>query len=187
MVVFVALEKENNVGIPENARSAKSQYITGGNTMTYKTKFVTVFASLIAMLGVLSVAPKAEAACTAATIEGSYGFRFDGFVGPSSRAALKVGAFYPEAVVGEISFTATSSTGGTLIGSESGNFGGGVFQLTFPGTYTVNAPKCTGSLTRTLFEGFTVAADFVIVKGGDEIEFASTTAGIVEEGVMKRE
>ena len=53
--------------------------------------------------------------------------------------------------------------------------------------YTVNAPKCTGSLTRTLFEGFTVAADFVIVKGGDEIEFASTTAGIVEEGVMKRE
>ena len=25
------------------------------------------------------------------------------------------------------------------------------------------------------------------VKGGDEIEFASTTAGIVEAGVMKRE
>src|SRR5438105_1190696 len=46
----------------------KSQYITGGNTMTYKNKFVTLFASLIAMLGVLSVAPKAEAACTAATI-----------------------------------------------------------------------------------------------------------------------
>ncbi len=155
--------------------------------MTHKTKFATLFASLIAMLGVLCVAPKAEAACTAATIEGSYGFRFDGFVGPSSGVAKKVGAFAPEAVVGEISFTATSSTGGTLTGSESGNFGGGVFQLTFPGTYTVNAPKCTGSLTRTLFEGFTVADDFVIVKGGAEIEFASTTAGIVEAGVMKRE
>ena len=155
--------------------------------MTYKTKIRYSFACSIAMLGVLCVPPKAQAACTAATIEGSYGFRFDGFVGPSSRAALKVGAFYPEAVVGEISFTATSSTGGTLIGSESGNFGGGVFQLTFPGTYTVNAPKCTGSLTRTLFEGFTVADDFVIVKGGDEIEFVSTTAGIVEAGVMNRE
>jgi hypothetical protein len=161
--------------------------ITGGNMMTHKTKFATLFASLIAMLGVLCVAPKAEAACTAATIEGSYGFRFDGFVGPSKRAPLKVDAFSPEAAVGEISFTATSSTGGTLIGSESGNFGGGVFQLTLTGSYTVNASKCTGSLTRTLFEGFTVADDFVIVKGGDEIEFASTTAGIVEAGVMKRE
>ena len=85
---------------------------------------------LITMLGVLCVAPKAEAACTAATVEGSYGFRFDGFVGPSSPAALKVGASSPEAVVGEISFTATSSTGGTLTGSESGTFGGTVFQLT---------------------------------------------------------
>jgi hypothetical protein len=163
------------------------KYITGGNTMTHRTKFATLFASLIAILGVLCVAPKAEAACTAATIKGSYGFRFDGFVGPSRRVAVKIGAFVPEAVAGEISFAATSSTGGTLTGSESGNFGGGVFQLTFPGTYTVNAPKCTGSLTRTLFGGFTVADDFVIVKGGDEIEFASTTAGIVEEGVMKRE
>jgi hypothetical protein len=163
------------------------KYITGGNTMTHKAKFATLFAASIAMLGFLCVAPKAEAACTAASIEGSYGFRFDGFVGPSSRVALKVGAFVPEAVVGEISFTATSSTGGTLTGSESGSFGGGVFQLTFPGTYTVNAPKCTGSLTRTLFEGFTVAADFVIVKGGDEIEFVSTTAGMVEAGVMNRE
>jgi hypothetical protein len=163
------------------------KYNTGGNTMTHKTKFATLFAALIAMLGFLCVAPKAEAACTAATIAGDYGFRFDGFVGPSNHAPLKVGAFVPEAVVGEISFTATSSTGGTLTGSESGNFGGGVFQLTFPGTYTVNAPKCTGSLTRTIFEGFTVAADFVIVKGGDEIEFTSTTPGIVEAGVMKRE
>jgi hypothetical protein len=155
--------------------------------MTHQTKFATLFASLIATLGVLCVAPKAEAACTAATIKGSYGFRFDGFVGPSSGVARKVGAFVPEAVVGEISFTATSNTDGTLTGSESGNYGGGVFQLAFPGTYTVNAPKCTGSLTRTLFEGFTVTDDFVIVKGGDEIEFASTTAGIVEAGVMKRE
>jgi hypothetical protein len=116
--------------------------------MTHKTKFATL-ASFIAMLGVLCVAPRAEAACTAATIEGSYGFRFDGFVGPSSPAALKVGASTPEAAVGEISFTATSSTDGTFTGSESGTFGGGVFQLTFTGTYTVNASKCTGSLTRT--------------------------------------
>ena len=98
---------------------------------------------------------------------------------------LRLGAFAPEAV--EANFVHSDSRmGGTLTGSEVGT-SVGVFQLTFPGTYTVIAPKCTGSLTRTLFEGFTVADDFVIVTGGDEIEFASTTAGIVEAGVTKRE
>ena len=44
------------------------KYITGGNIMTHKTKFATL-ASLIAMLGVLCVAPKEGAACTAAIEE----------------------------------------------------------------------------------------------------------------------
>ncbi len=93
----------------------------------------------------------------------------------------------PEAVAGEISFTPTSGTDGTLTGSESGNFGGVAFQLTFTGTYKVNVPQCTGSLSRTLSNGFTASADFVIVKGGEEIEFVHTNGGVVEQGVMKKE
>jgi hypothetical protein len=85
------------------------------------------------------------------------------------------------------SFTATSDSGRTFSGSESTNFGSVVLQLTFTGSYTVNTPKCTGSLTRTLSSGVTVSDDFVIVDGGGEIEFVSTSAGIIEQGIMKKE
>jgi hypothetical protein len=154
------------------------------NTMMH-VKFASLLALLIAVLGTICAPQTASAACTATTIGNSYGFRFDGFVGPSTRVPLKVPAFLPEAVAGEISFTATSDSAGTLNGSESGNIGGVVFQLTFTGTYTVNAPKCTGSLTRTLSNGFTGSDDFVIVDSGREIEFVSTSPGIVEQGGMK--
>ncbi len=155
--------------------------------MMHKTKLATLLASSIALLSTLCVPSKAGAACTAATIGGTYGFRFDGFFGPPTKVPLKVSAFVPEAAAGEISFTATSETEGTLTGSESGTFGGVAFQLTFAGTYKVDAPKCTGSLSRTLSNGFTVSADFVIVKGGEEIEFVHTNGGAVEQGVMKKE
>jgi hypothetical protein len=156
--------------------------------MIYKAKSATLLAFSVALLGTMCVPSRAYAECTAATIANNYGFHFDGLVGPTSTAALKVPAFVQEAVVGEISFTATSDTGGTLSGSESGTFGGLPFQTTFTGTYTVNAPKCTGSLSRTLsINGFTGTADFVIVKAGEEVEFVDTSAGLVEQGVMKKE
>jgi hypothetical protein len=88
------------------------------------------------------------------TIARTYGFRFDGFVTPE-HVPNKVSAFYPEAVAGEISFTATSASEGTLNGIETANFGGAVYPLTFTGTYTINVPGCTGTLTRTLANDFT--------------------------------
>lgn len=154
--------------------------------MTCRIKFVTLFGSLIAALGTVCM-PLTAGACTASTIGQSYGFRFDGFVSGPTPIPLKIFAFSPEAAAGEISFTATSDSGGTLSGSESTNFGGVVFHLTFTGTYTVNTPGCTGSLSRTLSNGLTVLDDFVVVGGGGEIEFVSTSAGIAEQGVMKKE
>jgi hypothetical protein len=153
-----------------------------------RIKFASLLAPLVALLSALCVPSRAVASYTAATIANTYGFHFDGLVDPTSATALKVRAFVQEAVAGEISFTATSDTGGTLSGSESGTFGGLPFQTTFTGTYSVNAPKCIGSLSRTLsINGFTGTADFVIVKTGEEVEFVDTSAGLVEQGVMKKE
>ena len=50
--------------------------------------------------------------------------------------------------------------------------------LTFTGTYTINAPGCTGSLSRTLSNGVNAADDFVVVNGGTEIEFVSSSPGL---------
>jgi len=93
----------------------------------------------------------------------------------------------PAAGIGEISFSATSDTGGTVSGSESLSFGGLQVQPTFTGTYTVSAPQCTGSINVTFKDGGNPTLDFVIVKGGEEIEFLQTNAGAVSQGVMEKE
>jgi hypothetical protein len=153
-----------------------------------RINFTSLVAFLIAVLGTMCAPLTASAACNARTIGQTYGFRFDGFVTPAKQLPAKISAFYPEAVAGEISFTAMSGSDGTLSGTETANFGGAVFQaLTFTGTYTINAPGCTGSLTRTLSNGVTVSDDFVIVHGGAEIEFVSSSPGLAEQGVMKSE
>jgi hypothetical protein len=154
--------------------------------MMHRIKFASLLTILIAAIGTICIPLTASAACNATTIARTYGFRFDGFVTPT-HVPTKVSAFYPEAVAGEISFTATSVSSGTIMGSETANFGGAVFPLTFTGTYTINVPGCTGSLTRTLANGFTGTNDFVIVSGGTEIEFVSSSPGLPEQGVMKSE
>jgi hypothetical protein len=154
--------------------------------MMYKNKFASLLSLLIAVLGTVCAPLTASAACNATTVAHTYGFRFDGFV-TSAHVPLKISGFYPEAVAGEISFTATSVSDGTLMGTETANFGGAVFPLTFTGTYSINAPGCTGTLTRNLDNGVTAKNDFVIVSGGAEIEFVSSSPGLAEQGVMKLE
>ena len=163
------------------------KYITGGNIITHKIKFASLLTLLIMLLGGLCVPSRADAACTAARIGNTYGFHFAGFGGTSGNHALKVPSFVPSAGVGEVSFTATSDTGGTISGSESLSFGGLQFQLTFTGAYVVNAPNCTGKIIVTFADGGTPTLDFVIVKGGEEIEFLQTKAGSVTHGVMEKE
>lgn len=153
----------------------------------HKIKLASLLALSITLLGALCVPSKANAACTAATIGSTYGFRGSGFAGPGGNRAYKVPAFFPSAGIGEVSFTATSDTGGTLSGSESLSFGGLQFPLTFTGTYTVSAPKCTGRISATFAEGGTTTVDFVIVKGGEEIDFLNTDVGGIFQGVMTKE
>ena len=155
--------------------------------MMHKIKLASLLTLFITLLGALCVPSKANAACTAATIGSTYGVRGNGFGGPGGNRAWKVSSFFPSAVVGEVSFTATSDTAGTLSGSESLSFGGLQFPLTFTGTYTVSAPKCTGTITGTFPDGFTFPLDFVIVKGGEEIDLPQTNAGSVFQGVMSKE
>jgi len=156
--------------------------------MIQNVKLTSSLALLIAVVGTVCAPLTASAACDATTIARTYGFRFDGFVTPAKQLPQKISAFYPEVVAGEISFTATSASEGTLSGVETANFGGAVFSaLTFTGTYTVNVPGCTGSLSRTLSNGVNAADDFVIVNGGTEIEFVSSSPGLAEQGVMKSE
>lgn len=76
--------------------------------MIHRIKFASLFAVLIALFGTICAPLTASAACTAATIARIYGFRFNGFIGPVQQVPLKISAFYPEAVAGEISFTPTS-------------------------------------------------------------------------------
>lgn len=154
----------------------------------HRVKFASLLALLIAVLGTIGAPATASAACTAATVARTYGFRFDGFITPTPKLPAKIFAYYPEAVAGEITFTATSASEGTIAGSETANFGGAVFPgLTFTGTYTINVPGCTGSLTRNLANGVSATSDFVIVSGGAEIEFVSSSPGQPEQGVMKAE
>jgi hypothetical protein len=155
--------------------------------MMPKVKFASLLTLLIALLGTLCVSSRADAACTTATIGNTYGFHFAGFGGTSGTHALKVPSFVPSAGIGEVSFTATSDTAGTVSGSEILSFGGLQFQLTFTGTYAVNAPNCTGKIVVTFADGGTPTLDFVIVKGGEEIEFLQTNPGAVSQGVMKKE
>jgi hypothetical protein len=163
-----------------------SKYHIGGNTMI-RVKFASLLALLIALLGALCVPSKANAACTAATIANTYGFHFDGFAGPGAPTALKVSAFVPAAGIGEVTFTPTSDTEGTISGSQSLSFGGLQFQTTFTGTYTVNVPKCTGSLSAMFPDGGNPTQDFVIVHGGEEIFFLQTNPGAVSASVGKKE
>jgi hypothetical protein len=155
--------------------------------MMHRIKLASFLALLIALLGVLYMPSEAAAECTAATMQSTYGVHGNGYGGPGANDALKVSSFYPSAVVGEVSFTATSGTRGTLSGSENLSFGGLQFRLTFTGTYRVNSPGCTGTIAGTFPDGSTFPLHFVIVKGGEEIDFLQTDPGSVFQGVMTKE
>jgi hypothetical protein len=118
----------------------------------HRIKFASL-AFLITLLGTLCLPSRADAECTAATIENTYGFHHQGLTGPATSNPLKVSAFVPVAGVGEITLTATSGTGGTISGFQNLSFEGVQIQPTFTGTCTVNAPKCTGSIAVMFQDG----------------------------------
>jgi hypothetical protein len=157
--------------------------------MTYKGKFTTLVVSLVAVIATVLLPAQAHGqTCNAATIQGSYAFRFSGFFGPGpapSATQLNIGSFSPGAQAGRIVFTPNSPTSsdGTLTGSQAGNIGGVPTENTFTGIYSVNS-DCTGTFTRNVTT-FAIA----IAQSGAEIEFAFFTSATprVGEGLMKKQ
>jgi hypothetical protein len=151
--------------------------------MKQSRKFAT---SLIFAVGTLLLPSHVHGLCSATTIEGSYGYGFSSlFAGHPGT----VGQSLPNAQAGRISFTATSSSEGTLTGSQSGAIAGFPSDRTFTGTYSV-ASDCTGTFTRTLDNGDVQVLAISIVQGGAEIEFAfhsTTFTPQTGQGVMKRQ
>jgi hypothetical protein len=169
---------------PDRKKSVSRMEIT----MTYNRTFAILVVSLIVVVGDLLLPSYAQGQCNAATVQGSYGFRFSSFFIP--RSSLLANSF-PNAEAGRIVFTPNSaaSLDGTLTGSQKGNVGGGPSEFTFTGTYSVNS-DCTGTLTRTLANGDVQELAIAMVQSGTEIEFAFHSTSLTPqtgEGVMKRQ
>jgi hypothetical protein len=151
--------------------------------MKHNRKFTT---SLIFAVVMLLLPFHVHGQCSAATIQGNYGFGFSSFF--DNRPGT-LGQAIPNAQAGRISFTATSSTDGTLTGAQSGAVGGAPSDFTFTGTYSVGS-DCTGTVTRTLANGDVQVLAIAIVQGGVEIEFAFHSTSFTPQtgqGVMKRQ
>jgi hypothetical protein len=153
--------------------------------MTYNRTLATLLIFLMAMIFAAVVPIRAVAACSATTIQGTYGWRLKPLTLPNAPGSfLNIGASSPAEFVGQIVFDGNNSISGFLAGN-----GGGVPQpSTFTGTYSVD-PNCTGTVTRVLSGGASRAYEIAIVQGGAEIEFANTTGSpnqVVGEGVAQR-
>jgi hypothetical protein len=104
----------------------------------------------------------ANAQCNNQTIAGSYGFRTTGQLKDSN------GNWAPFASVGTY---VRDDQGNIVSGYADSNLGGTLGHSTLTGTYKVN-PDCTGSQTTTIAEtGVMVPQTFVVVNGGQQLEF----------------
>jgi hypothetical protein len=109
-----------------------------------------------------SLVPAANAQCTTATLSGSSGFTFSGFVKEHGRTV-------PFAGTGISTADGAGNIAATITASENGK----IETFPYTGTYVVN-PDCTGSVTST--NGGT-SFSFVIVGGGNEVLGVATDPG----------
>ncbi len=117
-----------------------------------------------------------NAQCDNRATSGLYGFTITGFIisGTSAEPASAVGKFH------------TDGQGNVLSGSETRSANGVITKdLTFTGTYTVNA-DCTASTTWNLSNGAVEHYDFVILARADELDATFTDSGTVLTGIAKR-
>jgi hypothetical protein len=119
-------------------------------------------------------APTAGKRCSARTLKGPYGIKYDGSTAAGDRYAS----------VTLITFDGEGQFDGHDVFSLNGTF----IRRTFSGPYTVNA-DCTGSL---VFISFTTnppheaRGEFVIVDGGQEFFLIDVEAGVIATAVGKR-
>jgi hypothetical protein len=126
--------------------------------------FATPMSALISLALLLaSLVPAASAQqCTAATLTGSSGFTFSGFVKDHGRNV-------PFAGTGISASDGAGNISATITASENGD----IETFPYTATYVVN-PDCTGSATST---NGGANFSFVIVGGGKEVLGVSTSPG----------
>ena len=105
-------------------------------------------------------------ACSAATLNGTYGLTFSGFT-TNGAVPAPITAFIPIIGGGLVTFDGS----GNLSASETVSLGGLILPVNVPGTYTVNS-DCTGSLTTSRAH-----LNLVIVRNGREILAVNTDHG----------
>jgi len=126
----------------------------------------------------LGLPPKAKGSCNS-ILNASYGWEIEeGLIAAGNTPEPKVGDFFPVVTTGHFTFDGS----GNLSGAHDTDFGGIFFHIVDSGTYSVNADCTTGTLAIPA-DGLTLG--FVIVGGGQEIEFTSATARRVFSGTLR--
>ena len=74
---------------------------------------------------------------------------------------------------------------GNSSGSATGNAAGYIYQVTFTGTYSVNA-DCTADVTINLAGGGTATGTYTIMDGGNEFELLNLSDSVVESGRFRK-
>lgn len=150
--------------------------------------------SLLAILIVTGLVPvlRGDSPCTAANVNGGYGFSGNGFDvvrEPASRSASKSNSrssgqpFGPVVFVGTLSF----SGDGTLSGSFTANGNGHQeTAVPFTGAYVVNA-DCTGMVAVTEKDGRESHYAVTITDGGKELLAIETDAGAERTFVLRKQ
>lgn len=118
-------------------------------------------------------------ACSDASIQGAYGFYYNGAILNGSGGSAPSGAM-PAVAVG--TYTADGAGNATVTATE--NIVGHVEHLTATGSYVVNA-DCTGTDVEASSNGETIHNSFVITKNGSHVNFMETDSGRMFIGVAK--
>lgn len=136
--------------------------------------------------GGIASAKETVPTCSVATLDGSYGNRFQFLnLNPVTSVPANIGDSTHIAGAGITIYTFDGA--GNVSGPGIISFGGLVFPLDNTGTYTVNA-NCSGSLVFTFDPPLPdLPIEFVIVDDGNEIWTLSPTAGEIAVGIMKRQ
>jgi hypothetical protein len=120
-------------------------------------------------------AARATEGCTNHSLRGAYGFASEGQAfGPAGTEIAEIAA------AGRILFDGH----GNLTGQETESLNGAITTPAFSGTYSV-LPDCTG--TATIHNGQTAHLRFMLVEGGQEVNFIDTDPGVVATGQIARQ
>ena len=120
---------------------------------------------------------EAQSGCSVGTLRGAYIYAQDGFTIAGDTADQRT----PFAQAGRELFNGD----GTMSGIATANFNGAVAQVTYTGTYTVEA-NCTGTVTFTDDKSVVSHYDIAIENGGAEFGFVQTDANIVTAAFERR-